>query len=81
MRNYLRRSVLKAEVVIIDEQEGRQLAAAAGLSVTGVLGILLRAKQSGHIAALKPEIKSLREKAHFFIAPFLEAEVLAAAGE
>ena len=72
---------LRAEVVIIDEQEGRQLAAEAGLVVTGVLGILLRAKQSGHIPALKPEIQVLRHKVHFFIAPLLEAKVLAAAGE
>jgi len=56
---------LKAEVVVIDEQEGRQLAAAAGLSVTGVLGILLRAKQSGHIAALKPEIQSPSREGSF----------------
>src|SRR5580658_6306688 len=32
---------LKADIVIIDEQEGRQLASQARLSVTGVLGVLL----------------------------------------
>jgi len=31
---------LKADLVIIDEQEGRQLATQAGLSIIGVLGIL-----------------------------------------
>ena len=72
---------LDADVVIIDEQEGRELAAQAGLCVTGVLGILLRAKRDGRIPALKPAIQSLREKGKFFIAPFLEAQVLAAAGE
>jgi predicted nucleic acid-binding protein len=72
---------LNADVVIIDEQEGRELAAQAGLRVTGVLGILLRAKRHGHIPALKPEIQSLRKKAKFFIAPSLEAQVLVAAGE
>ena len=46
-----------------------------------VLGILLRAKREGQIPALKPEIQSLRKKGKFFIAPFLEAKVLAAAGE
>lgn len=34
----------KTQIVIIDEQEGRQLAVAMGLQATGVLGILLRAK-------------------------------------
>lgn len=72
---------LRADVVIIDEQEGRELAARTGLRVIGVLGILLRAKREGEIPALKPEIQSLREKGKFFIAPFLEAKVRAAAGE
>ena len=72
---------LNADVVIIDEQEGRQLAAQVGLQVIGVLGILLRAKREGQIPALKPEIQSLRRKGRFFIAPLLEAKVLAAAGE
>jgi predicted nucleic acid-binding protein len=53
---------LKADIVLIDEQEGRQLASKTGLSVTGVLGILLRAKRAGEIAAVKPEIDHLRSK-------------------
>jgi len=72
---------LNADVVITDEQEGRELAAQVGLKVTGALGILLRDKLDGQIPALKPEIQSLRSKGRFFIAPSLEAQVLAAAGE
>jgi predicted nucleic acid-binding protein len=72
---------LKAGIVIIDEEEARQLAIRAGLSVTGVLGILLRAKRAGQIPAVRPEIQALRDKARFFIAPSLEAKVLSAAGE
>jgi len=72
---------LKADIVLIDEQEGRQLASKAGLAVTGVLGVLLRAKRKGDIAAVKPEIDLLRSKARFFVSPLLEAKVLVAAGE
>ena len=72
---------LKADIVLIDEQEGRQLASKAGLAVTGVLGVLLRAKRKGEIAAVKPEIDLLRSKARFFVSPLLEAKVLVAAGE
>ncbi len=74
-------TVLNAGIVLIDEQEGRQLASKTGLAVTGVLGILLRAKRKGEIAAVKPEIDLLRSKARFFVSPSLEAKVLAAAGE
>ncbi len=72
---------MKANMAIIDEQEGRKLAAQVGLKVTGVLGILRRAKREGQIPALKPEIQSLRSLGNFFIASSLEAKVLAAAGE
>jgi predicted nucleic acid-binding protein len=72
---------LHAGIVLIDEQEGRQYAAQAGISVFGVLGILLRTKLDGTIQALRPKIELLRSKARFFVAPSLEAVVLAAAGE
>jgi uncharacterized protein len=72
---------LKADIVLMDEQEGRQLASRTGLAVTGVLGILLRAKRDGEIHAVKPEINLLRAKARFFVSSALEAKVLAAAGE
>ena len=72
---------LQADLVLIDEQEGRQYATQAGLSVSGVLGVLLRAKGNGTIQAIRPELELLRSKARFFIALSLEATVLAAAGE
>src|ERR1700733_9964368 len=71
---------VKADMIVIDEQEGRQFATQAGLSVIGVLGILLRAKKNAQPSAVKPEIELLRSKARFFVAASLEAKVLAAAG-
>ncbi|MGA2349583.1 MAG: DUF3368 domain-containing protein [Terracidiphilus sp.] len=72
---------IDAEIVLIDEQEGRQLASKTGLAVTGVLGVLLRAKRAGEIAAIKPEIALLRHKSHFVVSPALEGNILSAAGE
>jgi uncharacterized protein len=72
---------LGAGIVIIDEQEGRMLARQAGLSITGTLGILLRAKRNGHLSLIKPEIQALRNRARFFLSTSLESEVLTAAGE
>jgi predicted nucleic acid-binding protein len=72
---------IKADIVLIDEQEARQFASRTGLAVTGVLGILLRAKRDGHITKIKPEIDFLRSKARFFVAASLEAKILSAAGE
>ena len=67
--------------MLIDERDGRILARDLGLPVTGVLGILLRAKTTGRIQAIKPEIDALRAKAGFFITASLEAGILAEAGE
>ena len=72
---------LKAERLLIDEREGRAMARQLGLSPIGVLGILLRAKKLKQIKAVKPEIDALRSKARFFVAPALEAVVLAKTGE
>ena len=72
---------MKAGSLLVDEREGRTMARRLGLPLTGVLGVLLRAKRTGKLKAVKPEIEALREKARFFIAPALESAVLAEAGE
>jgi predicted nucleic acid-binding protein len=72
---------LKADRLLIDERDGRSLARRLGLPLTGVLGVLLRAKRNGQIKALKPEIEALKTKARFFVAPALQASILAKAGE
>ena len=74
-------SELGARLILIDEQEGRRMARLAGLSVTGLLGVLLHAKQAGQLLAIKPEIAALRTKARFFISPRLEERILREAGE
>ncbi|MGH9784027.1 MAG: DUF3368 domain-containing protein [Terriglobia bacterium] len=72
---------MKADLLLIDEREGRIVARQAGLRVRGVLGILLRAKAKGEISSVKTEIEALRNRAGFFVAPRLEAEILRSAGE
>lgn len=72
---------LPADLVLMDERDGRSAAERVGLRITGVLGILLRAKREGEIAALKPEIEALRSRARFFISTRLEDQVLRNAGE
>jgi predicted nucleic acid-binding protein len=70
-----------ADVLLIDEKEGRSLARQAGLSVRGVLGVLIRAKVTGEVGSLKVEIQALRDHARFFVSPALEAEVLRSVSE
>jgi hypothetical protein len=72
---------IQADVLLIDEKEGRAFARQAGLVVRGVLGILIRAKSMGEIASVQAEIAALRNRAGFFIASSLEADVLRSVGE
>jgi predicted nucleic acid-binding protein len=68
------------ETVCIDEWRGRRAAIAAGLRVTGSLGLLGRAKRVGLIVAVRPWIAKL-DAAGVHYHPDLVAKFLAAIGE
>ena len=67
--------------VLMDEHDGRARAKAMGLQVTGVLGVLLRARREGSVDSVRAEMERLRSEAGFFIAPGLFQKVLVEAGE
>ena len=71
----------EADLLLLDERDGRAVAQRAGLRVTGVLGVLLRAKNEGHVASLRTELTTLRTRARFFVATTLEKRILELAGE
>lgn len=66
--------------VCIDEWKGRRAALAAGLQVTGVLGLLGRAKVLGLVPALRPLIERAVEEGIRYH-PELVRQVLSAVGE
>jgi predicted nucleic acid-binding protein len=72
---------LSADLILLDERDGRSAAERAGLRVTGVLGVLLRAKNDGQIQLIKPEIEALRTQARFFLSARLQEKALEIAGE
>lgn len=71
---------LNAERLIIDERRGRNEAIRLGVQVTGLLGILLAAKQQGLIPLVQPLLDDLIAQG-FWIRAQLYAEVLQLAGE
>ena len=66
----------QADRILLDERDGRKVAKSLGLQVTGVLGVLLKAKASGELPALQPVIDDLTQKAGFRIAPELLEKVM-----
>ena len=72
---------LSAERLLIDEASGRALAESLGLSITGILGTLLIAKQRGLVLSIQPLMEDLIQKAGFWVSPGLYRLVLDSAGE
>lgn len=70
-----------AEYLLIDEKHGRSIAEARGLSVVGLLGVLLMAKKTGHIPSVGQLITELESRAGFFVSDAVKQIVLAASGE
>jgi predicted nucleic acid-binding protein len=62
----------EADLIILDESLGRFHAKHTGLKVTGTIGILLKAKQLGHINELKPLLFELRTKNVWLSDGFIE---------
>jgi hypothetical protein len=71
----------KADLLLMDEKRGREVARRHGLIAGGLLGELLHAKQREWISNLKGEILRLRTEARFFISADIERLILKEAGE
>jgi uncharacterized protein len=72
---------LKADDLLIDERLGRLEATGLGLSIIGILGILITAKQRNLIPKVQPVMDALINQASFRISPQLYQQVLSLAGE
>lgn len=53
---------LGATWVLMDEKKGRRKLSQMGLNKIGTLGILLKAKQTGLLGAIRPEIEKLQQQ-------------------
>jgi predicted nucleic acid-binding protein len=71
---------LAPALLILDDLEARRLAKQLSLNFTGTLGVLLRAKKSGHIPLIKPIMGKI-QNTNFRVSHKLYAELLIEAGE
>ena len=67
---------IKADALLIDERLGRREAKRYGLSVIGLLGILLVAKQRNLIPQVQPVMDALISQAGFRVSTKLYQRVL-----
>jgi len=69
-----------ADLILLDDSDAREKARIYGITVTGTLGVLLRAKKDRKISSLKENIIKLRESG-FWVSDFVEERLLEASGE
>ena len=72
---------INADIILLDERDGRHAAQRLKLKTVGVIGVLLEAKNKGLINDIKPLLDRLRAEAGFYLHGTLYAFVLNQAGE
>lgn len=68
-------------LAIMDDSAGRAAARELGIPVLGTVGVLLRAKESGHLAAVAPAVRALQSTGLFLPKTELLQTLLVAIGE
>jgi predicted nucleic acid-binding protein len=71
---------IPGSLLILDERTARNYARKLGLTVTGTLGVIAKAKLDGVIPSIRPLIEAIR-KTDFRFSAAVEADVYAAANE
>lgn len=52
-------------VLVIDDRAGRKAAAELGIVTTGAVGVLLKAKEDGHLATIGPVLEAIRNQGYW----------------
>jgi hypothetical protein len=69
-----------ARLVLLDDKRARRVASERGLVLVGTLGMLVRARQQGYLAAVRPVLDTMIAQGRY-ISPALRAQTLQAVGE
>jgi|SRR5665213_837330 len=70
-----------ADVLLIDELEGRNVAAREGLPFVGLLGVLGQAKLKGFLPSVRDVLREIENETTFFLSQEMENLALKLAGE
>ena len=71
----------KADLILLDEKEGRHAAQRQGLYVLGTVGVLIEAARKSYIHQLRPQLEALRQTAGFYLSDELFQTALEQVGE
>ena len=72
---------LNAELLLMDEHLGWEVARHLGLRYTGLIGVMIEAKHKGVIGSVKPQLDSLRDISGLHVSDALYLRILKDEGE
>jgi predicted nucleic acid-binding protein len=72
---------LHADRLLLDERKGRELARQRGLSVVGLLGVVLLAKRKGLITSARELVERLDREAGVYLSEELKTQAFNSVGE
>ncbi len=64
---------LRPKLILMDELTGRKVAESLDLKVCGSVGLLIKAKQIGEIAAVKPLLDEMKKQGIYYGGRFIDA--------
>ena len=70
----------KADLVILDDQLARRTAKYLGLTITGTLGVIIKAKEKGYVSSVKSIMDKLIQNG-LYVDPKIQVEVLKLSNE
>jgi uncharacterized protein len=60
-------------LLLIDDQAGRKAARQLGITISGVVGVLLKAKQEGHLPLVCPVVEMIRQNGYWLSDALVES--------
>jgi predicted nucleic acid-binding protein len=72
---------VNADLLLTDDLKARGIAAGLNLKCSGLLGLLIRAKQRGHISLVREAIGTLETRGGLYLSDTVKAEAVRLAGE
>jgi uncharacterized protein len=72
---------INADMLLTDDLKARGVAARLNVKSMGLLGVLIRAKQRGHISSVREAIAILEMRGRLYVSDAVKAEALRLAGE
>jgi hypothetical protein len=72
---------LNADLLLTDDLKARAIATSLNIKCTGLLGMLIRAKQRGHVTSVREAMGKLEAQGGLYLSDAVKAEALRLAGE